>query len=225
MTTFGEEYISLNESLRYLKKIALQILLCAWSIQLGRALETLPGWKIPLILQDLRRNLARTSCKSLQESSKTSYKTSCQDVFQDLTRLTNYFVPGCHISVTRKRLLTLHGHYRIREDTWLETSVEACRSETLVNQGFGWLLTSIKIFPLCIFYTKCLLPVNDRYFLDFWKALPVKLCWGNFASVQMKVSVVAGEQGADVCALIAPHACFLQHCETRKKQIYICFYK
>ncbi len=62
---------------------------------------SVPGSKIPLILQDLRRNLTRTSCKSLQESSKTSYKTSaktaykilaktsCQDSYkisQDLTR-------------------------------------------------------------------------------------------------------------------------------------------
>ena len=46
-----------------------------------------PGSKIPLILQDLRRILTRTSCKSLQETYKIAYKTyykiSCHDVFQD----------------------------------------------------------------------------------------------------------------------------------------------
>ncbi len=63
------------------------------------------GSKIPLILQDLRRILKRTSCKSLQETykiaSKTAYKISCQDscqgsskILQDLTRLTNSLVPG-----------------------------------------------------------------------------------------------------------------------------------
>ncbi len=56
-----------------------------------------PGSKIPLILQDLRGILTRTSCKSLQET----YKTSCQDsyqlfskILQDLARLTNSLVPG-----------------------------------------------------------------------------------------------------------------------------------
>ena len=57
-------------------------------------LPSYPGSKIPLILQGLRRILARTSCKSSQETykiaSKIAYKISCPDVlprfFQDLTR-------------------------------------------------------------------------------------------------------------------------------------------
>ncbi len=61
---------------------------------LKNAEEFFPGSKIPLILQDLRRILTRTSRKSLQETykiaSKTAYKISWEDVlpgfFQDLTR-------------------------------------------------------------------------------------------------------------------------------------------
>ena len=54
-----------------------------------------PGSKIT-ILQDFRRILTRTSCKSLQESSniasKTAYKISCEDVLlRHLTKILGWY--------------------------------------------------------------------------------------------------------------------------------------
>ncbi len=50
-----------------------------------------PGSKIALILHDLRRILARTRCKSLQETykkaSKTSCKVSCQTSYHDPSKM------------------------------------------------------------------------------------------------------------------------------------------
>ena len=45
-----------------------------------------PGSKIPIMLRDLGRYFAKTSCKSLQKNykiaSKTAYKISCQDILK-----------------------------------------------------------------------------------------------------------------------------------------------
>ena len=83
------------------------------------SIKRYPGSKILLILQDFRRILIRTSCKSLQET----YKISCQDIlprlFQDFTR-SNKILQDSYQDVLSR---FLPRSYKILQDlTWLTKS-------------------------------------------------------------------------------------------------------
>ena len=108
-----------------------------------------PGWKIPLILEDLRRNLTRTSCSCLgknlgkilakilaKTSCKTSYQDSYQDFYQDL-------IQTAYLAVENSILNTfLHSQAGIKNRLrdWMPVRARIEHKTYMKIQSFGWLI-------------------------------------------------------------------------------------